>query len=331
MNHGLLIDAIVRKTALLVADLAVRDPVPASLMHVTDLFFTAINEHLRSKHERPQRVIADLFGLPIRTYQHRVTVLSQSASLRGITVWEAIYRFVRAEEQVSRAEIGQRFHQENPELVGSILNEMVRSKLLFCAGRGSTAVYLANQRVEFDADASPEADARLVWVVTHGHPGASMAELAVAMGIEGSAVQANRLRAALDRLVDENRLVVTSDPEGIDRYHSRDFVFDLDAPSDGLAAFYDHFSAVVDAICQKLDGGAMPRIGATGATYRFDLHPGMAETAEVEGLVEALRTRCSRLRHALEATGLSDTRLVFYFGHMLVESDPPGDPAPDDD
>jgi predicted acetyltransferase len=42
-----------------------------------------------------QKVIADMFGLALRSYQQKVQRLSESATDRGLTLWEAVHAHIQ--------------------------------------------------------------------------------------------------------------------------------------------------------------------------------------------------------------------------------------------
>lgn len=327
MDRALLIDALVRRFADLIADLSLGEPTPVSLAHVPDLLFQSLDARIRGAHDKPQRVAADLFGLPLRTYQHRLNVTAQSATVRGMTVWEAVYRYIREEGPVGRGALELRFRREDQAQLRSILKNMVQSGLVFSAGRGGSTLYQANLRVLFEDGADPELDAHLVWVAAYNQPGSTLEELSRGLGIERSVIQLERLRNAVEWLVQRGRLIGEDDAEGT-RYRSRDFV--LPPPADaapGHAALYDHFTVIVDAICDRLRhqrDGTRPEGPIGGATYRFDLYPDGARGGDAAlGLLSRFRAECSALRESIDAArgaGRANRRVVFYFGQSIEET-----------
>jgi hypothetical protein len=70
MNVSALIDAIVRQTTVLLAQLATTDSGRVQLAHTANQVF--LNLALELKRQGVSaRVIADMFGLALRTYQER--------------------------------------------------------------------------------------------------------------------------------------------------------------------------------------------------------------------------------------------------------------------
>src|SRR6185436_10402738 len=104
MNAQILIDAVVRQTMVLIAQLSTADGVRSPLSHVADEVFIALVHELEHQGVG-KKVIADMFGLALRSYQQKVQRLSESATRRGRTLWEAVHGFVQDKQQVSRNDV----------------------------------------------------------------------------------------------------------------------------------------------------------------------------------------------------------------------------------
>lgn len=106
-----------------------------------------------------------MFGLALRSYQQKVDRLMESASTGGITLWEAVHRFIAERDVVARAELLRRFAKDDPASVASILLDLVESGLVYKTGRGDQAVYRITpeadlmRALERDQDATIEARA----------------------------------------------------------------------------------------------------------------------------------------------------------------------------
>ena len=88
MNVGYLIDSIVQQTTVLIAQVATTAGVRAPLAHVANrVFLDLVTEIERQGVAR--KVVADMFGLALRSYQQKVQRLSESATDSGRTLWEA--------------------------------------------------------------------------------------------------------------------------------------------------------------------------------------------------------------------------------------------------
>ncbi|MEZ4464476.1 MAG: hypothetical protein R3F43_08200 [bacterium] len=90
---------------------------------------------------------------------------------------------------------------------------------------------------------------------------------------------------------------------------------------------FDHFQALVAALCMKLSKGAirsLPSDVVGGSTWSFDIWPGHPDAEEVQGLLRRLRGEVSALR--ARVTAYNDTvgrpegadRVTFYLGQSMV-------------
>ena len=141
-----LIDALVQKTAGLVADLATMGPTTSRLAHLPDLFFEAIADRLIDKHDKSRRVVAEALGLSVRALQRRLAD-RPSSSERGGTIEARLYDLLSAEGPLTRTEIEQRLAREDPEILRSILRDLDRSGVLLSGGRGGRRIFQVNPRL----------------------------------------------------------------------------------------------------------------------------------------------------------------------------------------
>src|SRR5690606_10604376 len=75
VNTEILINAIVQQTMVFVARLATAGGVRAPLAHVADQVFVDLTEELRKQGVK-KKVIADMFGMALRTYHRRAKQLA---------------------------------------------------------------------------------------------------------------------------------------------------------------------------------------------------------------------------------------------------------------
>jgi hypothetical protein len=109
------------------------------------------------------------------------------------------------------------------------------------------------------------------------------------------------------------------------RYISRRIDVPVGQAKGWEAAVFDHFQAMVSAICAKLAaGGTRSARGdlTGGATYSLDLFPGHPLEAEAHGTLERVRAELEDLRARIDAVNAQDPsprtdRLLFYFGQHL--------------
>ena len=139
MNVRLLIDGIVRQTTVLIAQLSTAAGVRAPLAHVADQVFLDLAREIEAQ-GIGRKVVADMFGLALRSYQKKVQRLTESATEKNKTAWQAVLDFLR-DGSKPRARIVERFHWDGEREVGAVLNDLVSSGLVYCAGRGDTALY----------------------------------------------------------------------------------------------------------------------------------------------------------------------------------------------
>src|SRR5690606_41074423 len=102
-----------------------------------------------------KKVIADMFGMALRTYHRKVRSSRQSATEEGRTVWEAVLDYIGSHEPVAALEVHRRFVRDDLEVVTGVLNDLVNSGLVYRAGRddsdvcstaASSAVAIPNER-----------------------------------------------------------------------------------------------------------------------------------------------------------------------------------------
>src|SRR5262245_29623850 len=134
MDAVLLIDAIVRQTTVLIATLATSSGQRAQLAHVANLVFSDLVHELRSQ-GIGSKVIADMFGMALRTYHGRIARLASSRTEHGQSLWDAVLRHIEAHGPITRADLLRRFHRDDDEVLRSVLLDLVNSGLVFKSGR----------------------------------------------------------------------------------------------------------------------------------------------------------------------------------------------------
>src|SRR5258705_12622665 len=88
MQLKLLIDGIVRQTTVLIAQLSTASGVRAPLAHVADQVFVELAREIEAQGVRRQ-VVADMFGMALRSYQKKMRRLAEGETVRERTLWEA--------------------------------------------------------------------------------------------------------------------------------------------------------------------------------------------------------------------------------------------------
>jgi DNA-binding MarR family transcriptional regulator len=325
MNVNALIDAIVRQTTILIAQLATLGGGRAQLAHTANQVFLDLSAALR-EHGVGSKVIADMFGLALRTYQERVRRLSESQTMRGRSLWEAVLEHLEARGPILRAEVLARFGYDDLGAVRSVLRDLVHNGLVYRTGRGDQTTYRAATSEELRVPGQRSADAlrNMVWVALQRAGKASAAELMQALSID-----LPRLERALAELR-ERGLIEGGEAAGGMEYQSQRCVLGYDDPLGWEAAVFDHYQALVIALCTKLRLGqtrAAPNDTVGGSTFGFDVWPGHPEYDNVLGLLRSLRARGSELRKRVSAYNDAHpapgekTRVVAYMGQAVIGAD----------
>lgn len=328
MNVNLLIDNIVRQTTVLVAQLATAAGGRAPLAHVAGQVFVELVRELKAQ-GLGNKVIADMFGLTLRTYHDRVRRASESVTDRGSSLWEAVLRYVRQRQMLGRAELLQRFRADDEASVRGVLSDLVDSGLLFKSGRGDLTAYRAASDAEASAVLAGDpsaAAAGMVWVLLHRSGPLTADELRLELNLSEESVE-----RALELLLAQGRCL-----EDGEKFRADQCVILYGDELGWEAALFDHFQAMVTAIANKVTQGKnrAARGEATGgSTYHFDLYRGHPKEREVLDLLTSVRERASALRAEVEsasaaergAAGTTDAadayRVVFYVGQNAVGLD----------
>ena len=318
MNVTVLIDAIVRQTTVLIAHLATSAGMRAPLAHLANQVFYDLVRELEAQ-GLGRRVVADMFGIALRSYQLKVRRISESISIRDRSLWEAVYSFIQSEGSVRRVRILERFSRDDDAQVKAVLHDLVESGLVFRAGRGLEAVYRAvdpDDALALDP-ADPEALATFVWALIYREGPLDRETLS-----ERLSADARALGATLDRLVADGRIA-----EADDGLHATGFVVPLGSEVGYEAALFDHFQAMVTAMCAKLAGGQSQALRSDttgGSTWSFDIWPGHPHEDEVYGLLARLRAEVAPVRAAVDAHNQAHgeppdaTRVTLYLGQGVV-------------
>ena len=326
MNSRLLIDAIVQQTTVLIAQLSTAAGIRAPLAHIADQVFLELAREIE-RQGVSRKVAADMFGLALRGYQKRVQRLSESASVRDRTLWEAIYDFVCDEERVTRKRIGERFGKDAPEHVAAVLNDLVSSGLIFATGRGRDALYRvvsASDRREANADEGLEGLANLALLAVYRRRARSLRELQGVLNAPEAA-----LRAAIELLIGDGRLE-RSGPGDDDELRAGTVSIAVGAEHGWEAAVFDHFRAGATAIGNKVQRGPRSHSGDVvgGATLSFDVHPDHPCEAEVYGLLSRMRGEVNEVWNRVVAFNRANpvpqerkTKVSFYFGQNVERLD----------
>lgn len=325
MNPQLLIDAIVRQTTVLIARLSTAGGVRSPLSHIAQEVFVGLVRELENQGVG-KKVIADMFGLALRSYRQKVQRVSESQTAPGVTLWGAVQSFLAERESVSRQEVLDRFKYDDPVSVRGILNDLVESGLVLRSGRADETRYRVATEEELDrldgrSTKTPlETNAALVWIHVYRESPLRRDRLGQLLSMPRAA-----LDAALDKLVLDGRIRL--EPRADGEYCVTDHCLIPVGEAAGFeAAVIDHHRAVLNALAAKITGGSHAsarndEVG--GTTLTFDLWPGHPHEAEVRRLLQATREATIPLwdrvteyneQHAAEG----GYQVNFYFGQYLL-------------
>ncbi len=333
MHSKFVIDAVVQQTMVLIAQLATAKGIRAPLSHVADRVFLDLANSIEAQGV-PRKVAADMFGMALRSYQLKVQRLEESATERDRSLWEAVYDYIAVEGMVQRAEVLTEFRHDDGAAVRSILNDLVKTGLVFQTGSGRSRSYRVASDEEVADMAVASAAESFPWVVwIHLYRGGpqTVDELADTL-----AVGVDDVFEALEELRAQGR--VADDDQG--RFHCDQCLIPRDNQEGWDAAVIDHFRAVVVALSVKLRQIAEPTLPAEtvgGSTYSFDVHEDHPYRDEVRALLQDTRDRISELaaevkeyndEHGRDAI---DEKVTFYFGQSIVDVDDGAEVVPGGD
>lgn len=327
MNIAVLIDSIVRQTSVLVAQLAVAGGRP-SLAHMSNQFFIDVVREL--KHQGVgNKVIADMFGMALRTYHDRMRRLEPEARYGGCSLWEAVLAHIEDSGTIAQSDVLLRFRNEDPPTLRGIIKDLVDSGKVLRAGRGASIVLRRADLPCLSTDGQVEPvcseDRRvsnLIWVTV-----SRLGECSFSKICEQVPSHEAHIHRALEQLVDEGKLRCISDERGT-RYSSMDCVIGVGDPFGWEAAVFDHYHAVVQALCARLaQPDAKAGKGGGGSTYTFvvsDEHPMRAEVvgflSDARARAEALRRRVAEYNRNHPEVIARPLRVTTYVGQSALDA-----------
>ncbi|MFP4599701.1 MAG: hypothetical protein ACLFVJ_15695 [Persicimonas sp.] len=203
---------------------------------------------------------------------------------------------------------------------------------MFQTGRGNQTSYRAASDAEIEqivAGESEDSLALLLWIAIYRSGPVTFAQLLPMTG-----ASEDDLRDALDQLLDEGRITEEHlEQDGHDGQVERSYRCDtclipMEEAAGWEAAVFDHFNAMVTALCVKLRQlrlKTLPSDVVGGSTYSFDVPEGHPHEDEVLALLRETRERVSALREKVTAhndkhgrEGESGRKVTFYFGQSVV-------------
>jgi hypothetical protein len=272
-----------------------------------------------------------MFGLALRSYQKKMNRLTESATARKQTLWEAVLDLVEA-EQPTRTRVLERFRFDGEREVAAVLKDLVRTGLVFVTGAGDNALYgLTTEPMRDRIQRQDDRDAvvNLAWMKIFRQEATTRAALVASLPVDAPVVE-----EAIAELVSTGRV---REEDGT--LSSNKVVLPLGGDQGWEAAVLDHFRAVAVAVATKVRSGlggakASDRIG--GSTFSFTIEPGHPFESEVYDLLRRCRLDAQSLwdrvsRHNEEHPPSDDrsVTVTFYVGQTLEQLDDDEPPAAD--
>ena len=262
--------------------------------------------------------------LALRSYQMKVRRLSASATELDRSLWEAVLEYIQKSGPVTRGEVLVRFHADDDASVRGILRDLLETRLVYMTGKGNSTTYriaTGDDRISGSVSEDEEATAALLWITVYREGPVGADTLATMLRVEPEIME-----TLLEQLLGEGRIEV-HDPS-IPTYCSQTCLLPLGDPVGWEASLFDHFQAMVTAICVKLRGGDR---GANhgeiigGSTYSFNLSPGHPQKDAVLALLRETRERVTALWDEVTSynkengfNNSSQMKATFYFGQSVI-------------
>lgn len=321
MTVELLIEAIVRQTTLLIAQLATSGGARAPLAQVADqVFLDLVHELERQGVSR--KVSADMFGLGLRTYQRKIQRFLESSTDRGRSLWVSVLDYVQRATSVTRAQVLMQFANDDESQVRGVLRDLCESGLIATSGSGARVTYRLtseDEQARLRQAQSHDGLDELLWALIYRQGPCTLVEL------QKAHVDVDDLAPALSRLLAAGR-VEQLKADG--PYTARSLVLPLGSPVGWEAAVFDHFKAVVNTVTRRLGMAhksttLADRVG--GSTYTVDVWPGHPHAEQAFETLRRLRSQLGDLRDQIERYNADHpvperyTQVLMYVGQCLIE------------
>lgn len=316
MTIPVLIDAVMRQTMVLIAQLATVGGSRAPLSHLANQVFVDLARELNAQ-GISRKVSADMFGMALRAYIRKLHRLNESSTERGQSLWQAVLDFIASKPIVSRAEVQLRFHRDEPAVVRGILRDLADTGLVFASGTGDGTVYrIVREEEAREAQRDGQGEDDLMAVLIYREGPLRHDEL-----LERAGAHIPDLEQMLERLLASGRIEKMADG----RYRGTRFHIPVGSSQGWEGALLDHYHALVRTLCARLSANEQDVQEHTGgATYTFEVWPGHPQESVVLGTLARFRRELSALRGDVEAHNANTPmptgyqKVVCYVGQHTV-------------
>ena len=230
-----------------------------------------------------------------------------------------MFEFI-AENNPTKGRIEQRFSHDAERDVAAVLNDLVRSGLVYATGSGDATVYGATPgsvRNAVQRQNDKDSLGNLVWLLVFRGEAATQAQVAGLLALDENATA-----KIVDELVASGRLRRQGD-----LLLSSNLVLPLGAEQGWEVAILDHFRAVAVAIANKVRGGFSPSTQSDaigGSTYTFTVTKDHPYAEEVYALLRNTRVQAQALWERVAAHNEAhppdeneQVRVSFYAGQSV--------------
>lgn len=316
MQLKLLVDGIVQQTTVLIARLSTSAGVRSPLGPVADQVFLELARELEGQGVA-KVLVADMFGLALRSYQRKTQRLTESASAQSRTLWESVYSFIRSAE-ATRARIDERFRNDGEREVAAVLADLVRSGLVYYTGSGTGAVYGVNtERIRAAAQSSNDREAlvHFAWFKVFHQEVTTASELFAELPCDRTEAE-----SVLRELQVTGRVI-----ERDGALMAVNLVIPLEGAEGIETSLLDHYRAVAGVLAERVARGPDPTRRSGGSTFSFKLDPSHPHYEEVVGLLTTTRARAQELWERVMAVNdvsppsEDALKVTFYTGQSIME------------
>ncbi len=322
VNVPLLIDAIVRNTTALLAQIATSGGMRAPLAQIAEQVFLELASELE-RQGVSRKVSADMFGLALRTYLRRIQRLTESQTDRGQTLWQAVYDFISRESPVRRDRVLERFRHDEEASVRGVLRDLIDNSLVRSTRRDEIDF------LELDTPSGSDEDEGfldMLWVHVYRNGPVSVAELR-----EWGFDRTGHLEGSIAKLQGQGRIraqAASIEAGGAPKFVADELLIPHGKTAGWEAAVLDHYQAVVHTVVSRLRSLEHPSAANAiqgGSTYTFVVAEGHPYEGEVNALLSDYRKRASELREKVlsynreHGTPTSPRRILAYAGQCVDE------------